>query len=548
MKNKTILILGAGQIGEACAIRALRESPREIILHTLTEEEAKQVITNVSSFNQSKVKLFSSWGNALVTQELMHLDKAELHNKKNILKLINYYYSYLSNDLIKKSSLYKLIAKWKPDIIIDGINTATVVGYQDDPYTIPRRIIKEKNQEWQESAKNLLASNIVPSLIRFTQALKRSMADFKVESYIKISTTGLGGMGDNLFYTHGDVNEPGMSSGILGKVAAAGVIHQLFWSLSHTPGYNIKVIVPAALVGWQGVHFGKFRSHGRNIPLVDSIKRVKLKQGTIIKPEKCRKIGTYLEIPYVDSGENSAYSLGEMAAITALGQMECVTREEVAEAAIAACKGSTKHDLLTAMDLVALGPSHIAAIQRQTILNELRVLEKTKEIPSIATNNLGPTVSKHLIELFLLMKVSEFSVKKCITTRVTLLVQKIEQLLMSNNEIRAQIISLGLPIIFENGEVILGEYYYVPNPQEKNIVNSENIDLWASSGWVDVRKAQVRYWKLILGKVALEAETIEDNKQLVLNRNWQEIANGDTGELLGYIYSMLGGQRRTDFM
>lgn len=310
MKNKTILVLGAGQIGEACALKSIKNNPKRIILHTLTKEESLIALKNIQKhLDGHSVDIQISWGNALVTTSLMHLDRNELHEPENRKKLINYYYSYLSDDLIKRSSIYFLIKKWKPDYIFDGINTATVVGYQDDPYSLPRVILNKKNgQESKDSIENLLVSNIVPSLIRFTQALKKSLLDFNVKCYVKISTTGLGGMGDNLFYTHGDVNEPGMSSGILGKVAAAGVIHQLFWSLSHTPGINIKVAVPAALVGWQGIGFGKFRSHGKNIPFVDSDMKIKLVKGEAFAPKKCKQVASFMEMPFVDSGENCAYS------------------------------------------------------------------------------------------------------------------------------------------------------------------------------------------------------------------------------------------------
>lgn len=550
MKNKTILILGAGQIGEACAIRALKEKPKKIVLHTLTEAEAKQALANVSKLATGDgVNLVSSWGNALVTKKLMYIDEDKLYdNKKNRKDLADYYYSLLSDKLIRKSSLYFLIEKWKPDVVFDGINTATVVGYYDDPYSLPRKILDHKKQNWKESTENLLVSNIIPNLVRFTQALKAAISDFNVDSYVKISTTGLGGMGNNLFYTHGDINEPGMSSGILGKVATAGVMHQLFLSLSHTPGFNIKVIVPATLVGWQGVNFGEFRSHGRKLSLVDSAKRIKLKDEAIFTTEKCRKVAAYFEIPHVDSGENCAYSLGEMTAITALGQMECVTREEVAQASIEAAYGSTKHDLLTAMDLVALGPSYVAAVQRSVILNKLHQLEKDTKTYSIATNNLGPTVSKHLFELFLMMKVCNFSIERCLETNATELVKSIESFLAKDAGIRSQIVSLGLPILFDNNEVIVGEYYCVPNSEEENKVSKKNINLWASCGWVDIRRTEIKYWQSILKRVYKEAMSLEKSELTVLDRNWQGVKNGNIGELLGFIYSILGGERKTEFL
>jgi len=162
----------------------------------------------------------------------------------------------------------------------------------------------------------------------------------------------------------GAITTPGMSSGILGKVAAAGVFHQLMWSMSYTPGINVKVLTPAALIGWQATQFGKFRSHGKNIDIVDNLNIQKIKLGDELLPDpKAKTYGT-LEIPFVDSGENCAYSLYEMYAITSLGQMESITKEEVAQAVYECAKGSTKNDILTSLDYVALSPTYTAVFQR----------------------------------------------------------------------------------------------------------------------------------------------------------------------------------------
>lgn len=553
--NKKVFILGAGQIGEACALRLIPESPESIVIHCLTKEETNLAIKNIKqAYPKSAVKLYSSWGNALVTKGLLLVDKKDLTtNPKRSKELINYYYGYLSEKLIRNSSLYFLLKKWQPDIIIDAINTATVVGYQDDPYSLPRKLIKQDldtKVNWKGSVENLLATSIIPSLIRFTQSLQQAIVDLKIESYVKISTTGLGGMGVNLIYTHGDLSEPGMSSGILGKVAAAGIMHQLFWSLSHTPGINIKVIVPAALVGWQGVHFGKFRSHGNPISLIDNPKKQSLKFGEALKDYSCdrRGLNNYFEMPYVDSGENSAYSLGEMTAITALGQMECITREEVAQAAFEAINGSTRHDLLTLMDHASMGPSFLAAIQRQEILNSMKQMSTEKGIPSIATNNLGPTVSKHLYELYLIHQVSGKSFDKCLSLNPKIITQKLEALIDSDSRIRSHILSLGLPILLEKNNLIIGDYHLVPKEHEADIVTEDNIEKWSQSGWIDLRQKQVAYWQKWLRKVKKNIDSLKKNTHVLpLDRNWQHLKDEDCGEILAYIYILQNGERRTNF-
>ncbi len=162
MKNTTILVLGAGQIGESCAIEAIKYNPKRIVLHTLTKEESLRALKNLKKhLARHNVDVQISWGNALVTERLKYLDKNELHSKIHRKELIKYYYSYLNDELIKKSSLYNLVKKWKPDYIFDGINTATVVGYQDDPYSLPRKILnKDTEQVWDDATESGTTTNV----------------------------------------------------------------------------------------------------------------------------------------------------------------------------------------------------------------------------------------------------------------------------------------------------------------------------------------------------------------------------------------------------
>jgi len=553
-KNKVILIIGAGQIGEASAIRLMEDNPKVIILHTLTEEESTRAIANVrTGVKNKKTLLRASWGNILVPKDLTYTKRGDLLSSNEKLdELLNYYYANLSNKILENSALYQIIKKWKPNLIIDAVNTATVVGYLDDPYSLPRRVIKDFGKEhgsnWQIQCKLILSSAIIPSLIRFTQVIEKALSDFKIESYVKVSTTGLGGMGVNLMYTHGDLNEPGMSSGILGKVSAAGIFHQLMWSLSHTPGMNIKIVVPATLVGWQSVNFGKFRSHGKNPLKVDNKKVKKIEYGKNLEPDKEAKIyNKYLEIPFVDSGENSAYSLYEMHAITSLGQMESITREEVAEAVYESSNGSTKHDLLTAMDYAALNPTYAAAFQRDIILNKLNNIVNEKKISSIATNNLGPTVSKQLFELYVIFSICGNSIQKILKTSSKSLSDNAKKYILNDNNLRSQILSLGLPILFENNEYIRGSTIFVPNMEELNSLSQENVNKWAGAGWVDLRKNRITYWKKYI-KIANDGllNTIKTQK-VCLETNYYAINSRNIGEILGLIYSIQGGKRKKQY-
>lgn len=555
MHGKTIFILGAGQIGEACAMRLMRERPKAIIIHCLTKDEANFAISNIArAYPDSKVKLIPSFGDALVTKELMLLTKKQLLADPNYrLQLIEYYYGNATPPLLETSALYTLLEATKPDVVIDAINTATVVGYQDDPYSLPRAIARSASSpelDWKGTALNLLGTGIIPCLVRFAQSLQHAMTKLEIGGYVKISTTGLGGMGVNLHYTHGDVDEPGMSSGILGKVAAAGVMHQLFWSLSHTPGINIKVIVPAALVGWQGVHHGAFRSHGKPIHLIDNPQKYPLMFGKTLKDaaSECHDLNRVFEMPYVDSGENCAYSNCEMAAITALGQMECITREEIAQAAFEAINGSTRYDLLTAMDHAALGPSFVAAVQRHEILESLKKLSNETSTESIATNNLGPTVSKHLYELRLLHAASTNSFDACLKMKPGVIAQRLEQLIDADSVTRSHILSLGLPILLNGNRMMIGSRHFVPREHEDGQITQENLEKWARSGWVDLRAQQVSYWQSWLRRMKEHVAGFKTNGYILpLDKNYQNLEDDDYGEVLAFIYTLQNGGRRVDF-
>lgn len=546
MKGKTILILGAGNVGEACAVLLTKYQPEKIILHSLTFEDADRAKENVQSLGDFKnVKLEVSYGNIITTNSLLNAVKGEIPRELK-LDLFKYLYMPLSDDIISNSSLYSLLLKTKPDYIIDSINTSTVVGSARDLYQTPQAFLNQK-EPLLEMVEDLLSSSIIPYLVRFVQVLHKYLLKNPSVEYVKVSTTGLGGMGMNIKYTHGDLNETGLSSGILGKIAAAGVMHQLLWNLAHTPGINVKVVVPASLIGWQGTHFDKFRSNGRYCIRNKNFKKINLQEDKEIfnyLPKTESLDSEYLQIPYADSGENDAYSLAEMAAITAMGQMEAITREEVAMAVISCMTGSSKYDIISALDMASLKSTYSGAMQRSVILEELRLLQFDNKVASIATNNLGPSVTKHLFELYFILEAGNFKLKNIVTLSVNDIHDKIEQLVLEKVEIINQILSLGLPILHEGYFLTIGDRLIYPKNINDDSITNEKIDYWASVGWVDLRKKQIQYWLRLLNIMYNELNC-PDKKLLNVERNLSKLSNiEDLGEVLAYLYSLSEGNRK----
>ena len=128
---KTILVLGVGQIGKAITKRLIEQGPERIILHNLTKNESDYCCEYFSKYCKN-IELIPSYGDVFLPFDFNKLTTMEeqLENKD---ELLNFYYSDLSPEILKKSTLYKLVQKWKPDLIIDAINSGTVLGNHYKP-------------------------------------------------------------------------------------------------------------------------------------------------------------------------------------------------------------------------------------------------------------------------------------------------------------------------------------------------------------------------------------------------------------------------------
>jgi len=551
LKNKCVFVLGAGQIGTAVAVQLLKSRPRRIVLHAYTPEEANEAVDKLKAMNCEGIQLIASSGDVFLPYSMKDtIDKKLLHSEDNMYKLLSYYYSEPYPELLKEYSIYQLINKWKPDIIIDCVNTATVFG--DDCKGYLKHIKSNFQANIENTPKQIkrvfseyLADNFVPKLIHFVMSLKLGIEDFKVKKYIKVSTTGLGGMGMNLRFSHGDTVNYCLSNAIVGKVAAAGMLHQLLLSLSHTPGFDISVIVPATCVGWEETALTEVENSLGKIRAVDSSAVRKLTIDKDIEGYGTVEDEDYLKIPLVYAGENKAYSLCEIAALTAYGQMESVTKEEVAEAVIDNIAGMSSKDLLAQMDLASIPSSYKGRRVRDITLNKLKTIENQSNIPSIVTGNLGPTTAKHICELYLLKKISDNSITKLLSMDIRELKERVHNEILNNKPIRVQILSVGLPILMDNDNVLIGEKWMVPEEHEDFRITRDNIENWTQKGWVDLREKNLLWWKKEIRDVLKDVERERKTEEISLIRDIYAIDDDfNVGELLAYCYILKGGGRR----
>ena len=177
----------------------------------------------------------------------------------------------MTPDVLQASALYQLIEKYKPDIVIDSINSATGIAYQDI-YTTYNKIKKTINtnssrEDLAAETEKLLCTQYIPQLIRHIQILYNSMNIAKTDIYVKIGTSGTGGMGLNIPYTH---SEEKPSRVLLSKSSVAGAHTLLLFLMGRTPeGAITKEIKPTGAIAWKRITFDEITKRGKPIDLVD---------------------------------------------------------------------------------------------------------------------------------------------------------------------------------------------------------------------------------------------------------------------------------------
>ena len=391
MKHKTILFIGTGQIGKAILNKMLLSNPQKIIIHNLTEEESI-FICNKFKKKYPNIEFIPSYGNIFMPYSLKDLSNRNLYDKSE--DIINYFYSEISQSIFEKSTIVTLIKKYEPSLIVDAINTATVLG---NAYN-PEYNFKCYHEDSSSCSTKLMVDDYTTKIINFVYSLKYGIETYNVEKYVKVSTTGLGGMGINMPYTHGDNPKINLSSALMGKIAASGVLHQLLWNLEHTMGNNVSLIIPATFVGYDSVKSEPIETDKgllfkRTVPKSYKITDTKkIKYNDTITDE-------YLKFPVVRAGENHVYSKMELNVLTAIGQMEGITKEEVANKVIDCIQGKSSNDILLALNNAMLKPTYLG---REMIYDINNKFNNIKYSYGIATGNLGVTLSKKLYELYLI--------------------------------------------------------------------------------------------------------------------------------------------------
>ena len=252
-----------------------------------------------------------------------------------------------------------------------------------------------------------------------------------------------------------------------------------------------------------------------------------------------------LKSVFIDTGENGLFSRGEFETISTPGQMEFVTPEEIAEAVIYEIKGgNTGHDIINALDTATLSPTYRAGYLFQDAKKQIEALEKKHGVDSIAFEILGPPrLSKLLYEAYLLQR-SFKDMRKVTKTSSAALSGRLRRAVDTQSELRARIISIGIPILMPDGKTLVrGNDIKIPPFHGENEIpiSAKHIDLWAHAGWIDLRISNMDKWKTrfrqIMGMVGQIPASDTSSRYMNTRDYWNNFATIDPGKLAGWIFS-----------
>ena len=270
MYHDYLILGGAGLVGLQVCRHIIHElQPKRIVVASLFIEEAQKACKQLEKEFGDKIAFVPESGNLFVPTNLSTTSRTELlSSAKTRRRLLKSLYDEFEN-AYQENHLVRLIKRHRPEVIVDCVNTATGLSYQDvfDGAAKVREWIKNDNFDAKgiPDLETLLLSQTTPQLIRHVRFVHRATTEYQTRLYLKVGTTGTGGMGLNIPYTH---SEDKPSKKLLAKNEAAFGHTGLLFLLARTPNAPIvKEVKPAAMIGYRGVRVQRVHDKHRNTQL-----------------------------------------------------------------------------------------------------------------------------------------------------------------------------------------------------------------------------------------------------------------------------------------
>ncbi|HUG42199.1 MAG TPA: hypothetical protein VMM12_17155 [Longimicrobiales bacterium] len=505
IQGKTVLLLGgSGLVGLAVARALAPHGPKRVVLSALTREEVEPAVAELTS-TYGGIAFSAEWGDLFRPEPLKDRTRGEvLADPEARARVLDDLYGELTEEVVRGSTFASLLDRHRPEIVIDCVNTATAFAYQN-VFASALRLREEarRGEVSRESVERHLATLYLPQLIRHVQIALESMKRAGTQFYLKIGTAGTGGMGLNIPFTHSEERPSRM---LLAKSGVAGAHTLLLYLMARTPGAPaVKEIKPTAAISWKRIEKGVVKRKGRPIERYDATGPVALEAAFgPDAPSSYRATGEPLEGVYLDAGENGLFSLGEFETLTALGLMEYITPEEIADDVVREIRGHPSgHDVIAALDASTSGPTYRAGVLREVALDRMEALERQHGVESVAYEMLGPPrLSKLLFEVAILARLfAGLDAAAALDPDDT--AARAAALLEEDADLRVRILSIGLAILLPDGDRLLRGPAPKVAPEDGQSPRDPRL---AENGWVDLRPANWKRWRRRLVAIRDELE------------------------------------------
>ena len=497
LKGTTVLIMGgAGLVGVAVARLLTARGPARLVIGSLRRSEAEEAVAQLRSEPGAEaVSIEPTWGDLFHPEALKERSRADVLADASARRLfVDEVYDELTEDVFQRSALGKLLVEVAPDVIVDCVNTAGALAYQNVFGSVELLRQQAARGEADEAAvERHLATLYLPQLIRHTQIVLEGMKRAETKVYVKVGTAGTGGMGLNIPFTHSEERPSRM---LLAKTGIAGAQTLYLYLMARTPGAPaVKEVKPTAAISWKSVGMGPIRRAGRVMTRHDAARAVSLQDafaGGEGDGSAWVDTGQPLEGVYLDAGENGLFSLSEFEALTALGLMEYVTPEEIAENVLREILSHpTGKDVVTALDSATMGPTYRAGVLRSVALDRMEALEAEAGIRSGAYEMLGPPrLTKLLFEGEILRRLHGM-LEEAAKLDAAETSRRADELIRDDADLRQRILSAGLPILLPDGERVLRGPVVHVRPERGLELHDQRL---VERGWVDLRTANWTRW------------------------------------------------------
>lgn len=507
LRGARVLVMGgSGLVGMATARRVLVHRPARLVVTALRRREAEGAVRELQGALPEGTELDCSWGDIFAATEFKDRPRGEiLRSKPERRRWLDDLFGEVEPGLLERSYLYELLCGERPHVVIDCVNTATAIAYQDLFASVEglRRAVEEKAADLVQAIDRHLAMLYLPQLIRHVQIILEGMKVAGARAYVKVGTSGTGGMGLNVPFTH---SEQRPSQPLLAKAGVAGAHTLLLYLMARTPGAPaVKEVKPTAAIAWKRIGWGPIERKKKPLDLYDAVEPVPLSRAFEPGLRCWKETGAVLEAAYLDAGENGQFSRDEFEAISALGLMELITPEEIADVVLREIQGyATGHDVVAALDAASLGPTYRGGALRETALGSLEALERQFGRRSVAFEILGPPrLSKLLYEAAILERLYP-SLPAAAALVPEEAAARSEALLEADARLRSEIISIGIPVLLLDGRRLLRGPEVKVRPRD--VSGGPPDPRWTGRGWVDLRAENWGLWRERIGRYLRERE------------------------------------------